>query len=74
MKKGKKFPKEENNVPSTIRSSYICFTKPCTCTTTTTIHVTTCHTSQVNKFYNGITLHEHKMSMKSKNFHNLNIQ
>ncbi len=37
-------------VPWTIRNSYICFTKPCTYTTTTTIHVTTYCTSQVTNF------------------------
>jgi len=37
-------------VPWTIRNSYICFTKPCTYTTTTTIHVTTYYTSQVINF------------------------
>jgi hypothetical protein len=60
MKKGKKIPKEENNVPSTIRSFYICFTKPCACTTTTTIHVTTCHTSQVTNF----TMESHSMNIR----------
>ncbi len=37
-------------VPWTIRNSYICFTKPCIYTTTTTIHVTTYCTSQVTNF------------------------
>jgi len=58
--KRKKISKGRNNVPSIVRSFYICFTKPCTCTTTTTIHVTTCHTSQVTNF----TMESHSMYIK----------